>query len=47
VSAAIVASGAIKGDKKKLSYVTALVLLVAIPMLVGLPWISKRWAFPM
>src|SRR6185312_2961022 len=42
VSAAIVASGAIKGDKKKLSYVTALVLLVAIPMLVGLPWIIRK-----
>ena len=42
VSAAIVASGAIKGDKKKLSYVTTLVLLVAIPMLIILPWIIKE-----
>jgi uncharacterized integral membrane protein (TIGR00698 family) len=42
VSAAIVASGAIKGDKKKLSYVTTLVLLVAIPMLVLLPWVIKK-----
>jgi uncharacterized integral membrane protein (TIGR00698 family) len=41
VSAAIVASGAIKGDKKKLSYVTTLVLLVAIPMLVVQPWLIK------
>src|SRR5678816_3504735 len=31
VSAAIVAAGGIQGDKKKLSYVTTLVLLVAIP----------------
>ena len=42
VSAAIVASGAIKGDKKKLSYVTTLVLLVAIPMLIILPWLIKE-----
>jgi uncharacterized integral membrane protein (TIGR00698 family) len=42
VSAAIVASGAIKGDKKKLSYVTTLVLLVAIPILVLLPWVIKK-----
>ena len=46
VSAAIVASGAIKGDKKKLSYITALVLLVAIPMLVGLPWVIKKLGIP-
>ena len=46
VSAAIVASGAIKGDKKKLSYVTALVLLVAIPMLIGLPWIIRKMGIP-
>jgi uncharacterized integral membrane protein (TIGR00698 family) len=42
VSAAIVAAGAIKADKKKLSYVTTLVLLVAIPMLIFLPWIIKK-----
>ncbi|THU40279.1 putative sulfate exporter family transporter [Niastella caeni] len=46
VSAAIVASGAIKGDKKKLSYVTTLVLLVAIPMLVLQPWIIKILHIP-
>ena len=46
VSAAIVASGAIKGDKKKLSYVTTLVLLVAIPMLVLQPWIIKKFDIP-
>lgn len=46
VSAAIVAAGAIKGDKKKLSYITALVLLVAIPMLVLQPWIIKRFGIP-
>ncbi|HEX6846652.1 MAG TPA: putative sulfate exporter family transporter [Chitinophagaceae bacterium] len=46
VSAAIVASGAIKGDKKKLSYVTTLVLLVAIPMLIILPWVIQKLGIP-
>ncbi|HSF46620.1 MAG TPA: putative sulfate exporter family transporter [Chitinophagaceae bacterium] len=46
VSAAIVASGAIQGDKKKLSYVTTLVLLVAIPMLVLQPWLIKEFNIP-
>lgn len=46
VSAAIVASGAINGDKKKLSYVTTLVLLVAIPMLILQPWIIRRFGIP-
>jgi uncharacterized integral membrane protein (TIGR00698 family) len=41
VSAAIAACGAIKGDKKKLSYVTSLVLIVAVPMMVAMPWIAK------
>ncbi|MEK7445301.1 MAG: putative sulfate exporter family transporter, partial [candidate division NC10 bacterium] len=38
VSAAIAACGAIQGDKKKLSYVTSLVLIVAVPMMVLMPW---------
>lgn len=46
VSAAIVASGAIKGDKKKLSYITTLVLLVALPMLILQPWIIKQLGIP-
>ena len=46
VSAAIVASGAIKGDKKKLSYITTLVLLVAIPMLIIQPWLIKKLGIP-
>lgn len=46
VSAAIVASGAIGGDKKKLSYVTTLVLLVAIPMLVLQPWLVRYFGIP-
>lgn len=46
VSAAIVASGAIQGDKKKLSYVTTLVLLVAIPMMILQPWLIKFFNIP-
>lgn len=46
VSAAIVAAGAINGDKKKLSYVTTLVLLVAIPMIVIQPWLIKVFNIP-
>jgi uncharacterized membrane protein YadS len=42
VSAAIAACGAIQGDKKpKLSYVTSLVLIVAVPMMVLQPWAAK------
>lgn len=46
VSAAIVAAGAIQGDKKKLSYVTSLVLLVAIPMLILQPWLAGKLHLP-
>jgi uncharacterized integral membrane protein (TIGR00698 family) len=41
VSAAIATSGAIKGDTKKLSYVISLVLIVAIPMMIGMPYLAK------
>ena len=46
VSAAIAASGAIKGDRQKLSYVTTLVLIVALPMLVLQPWIIRVLHIP-
>jgi uncharacterized integral membrane protein (TIGR00698 family) len=46
VSAAIAACGAINGDRKKLSYVTSLVLIVAVPMLIVMPWIVKHFAMP-
>ncbi len=46
VSAAIVAAGAINGDKRKLSYVTTLVLLMAIPMMVIQPWAVKYFHIP-
>jgi uncharacterized integral membrane protein (TIGR00698 family) len=41
VSAAIATAGAIKGDNKKLSYVISLVLVTAIPMMIGMPILAK------
>lgn len=41
VSAAIATAGAIKGDTKKLSYVISLVLITAIPMMLGMPYLAK------
>ena len=46
VSAAIATSGAVKGDPKKLSYVTSIVLICAVPMLVLMPAISKNFGIP-
>jgi uncharacterized integral membrane protein (TIGR00698 family) len=46
VSAAIAACGAIQGDKKKLSYVTSLVLIVAVPMMVLMPWAVRSLGIP-
>lgn len=46
VSAAIAACGAIQGDRRKLSYVTSLVLIVAVPMMVLMPWAVKAWHIP-
>lgn len=46
VSAAIATCGAIQGDRKKLSYVTSLVLIVAVPMMVVMPWIAKATGMP-
>jgi uncharacterized membrane protein YadS len=43
VSAAIAACGAIQGDRRKLSYVTSIVLVVAMPMMMLMPWVA-RWA---
>jgi uncharacterized integral membrane protein (TIGR00698 family) len=41
VSAAIATAGAIKGDTKKLSYVISLVLITAIPMMIGMPYLAR------
>jgi uncharacterized membrane protein YadS len=46
VSAAIAVCGAIQGDRKKLSYVTSLVLVVAMPMMVVMPWIVQATGMP-
>ena len=46
VSAAIATSGAVKGDPKKLSYVTSIVLICAVPMLVLQPLIAKKVGMP-
>ncbi len=46
VSAAIAACGAVQGDKKKLSYVTSIVLIVAVPMMVLMPWAVKALGIP-
>ncbi len=46
VSAAIAACGAIKGEKRKLSYVTSLVLIVAVPMMILMPWLIRSLGIP-
>ena len=46
VSAAIAACGAIQGDRKKLSYVTSLVLIVAAPMMLVMPWVIRWFDIP-
>jgi len=46
VSAAIATCGAIAGDKKKLSYVTSLVLICAVPMMIIQPWVIKVFGIP-
>src|SRR4030095_13009138 len=46
VSAAIATCGAIQGDRKKLSYVTSLVLIVAAPMMVIMPIVVKAFHIP-
>lgn len=46
VSAAIATAGAVKGDPKKLSYVTSIVLMCAVPMMVLMPIICKAVGMP-
>jgi uncharacterized integral membrane protein (TIGR00698 family) len=41
VSAAIAAGGAVKGNPKHVSYTISLVLLCAIPMLIGMPYLAR------
>ena len=46
VSAAIAACGAVQGDRRHLSYVTSLVLIVAIPMMIVMPWAISVLGIP-
>lgn len=46
VSAAIATCGAIQGDRRKLSYVASIVLIVAVPMIVFQPWIVRSFNIP-
>jgi len=46
VSAAIATCGAIQGDRRKLSYVTSLVLVVAMPIMVLMPWAARAMGLP-
>lgn len=46
VSAAIAACGAIQGDRRKLSYVTSVVLIVAVPMIILMPWVVRFLGVP-
>ena len=46
VSAAIAAAGAIQGDKKKLSYTTSIVLVIAVPMMILMPILGKALGLP-
>lgn len=46
VSAAIAAGGAVKGDRKEISYTISMVLLSAVVMLVGEPFIAKALMLP-
>lgn len=46
VSAAIAAAGAVVAKKKEITYVTALVILTAIPLMVAMPWIAQGLGLP-
>jgi uncharacterized integral membrane protein (TIGR00698 family) len=41
VSAAIAAAGAVLAKKKEVTYVTALVIVTALPLMVLMPWIAR------
>ena len=41
VSACITASGVAGGDKKNLSYITSLVLIIVVPMIYIMPWLAE------
>lgn len=46
VSAAIAAAGAVVAKKKEITYVTALVIMTAIPLMIATPWIAQALGLP-
>ncbi|MDX9956007.1 MAG: putative sulfate exporter family transporter [Anaerolineae bacterium] len=46
VSAAIAAAGAVLAKKEEVTYVTALVIITALPMMVLMPWIAQGLGLP-
>lgn len=46
VSAAIAAAGAVLAKKKDITYVTALVIVTALPLMVLMPWIARAIGMP-
>jgi len=46
VSAAIAAAGAVLAKKEEVTYITALVIITALPMMVLMPWIAQAVDMP-
>ena len=46
VSAAIAAAGAVVAKKKEITYVTALVIITAIPLMIAMPWMAQAMGLP-
>jgi uncharacterized integral membrane protein (TIGR00698 family) len=46
VSAAIAAAGAVLAKKEEITYITALVIITALPMMVFMPWIANAVGLP-
>jgi uncharacterized integral membrane protein (TIGR00698 family) len=46
VSAAVAATGAVKGDKKELTYVISMVVALAVPMLILMPIVGRLISLP-
>jgi uncharacterized integral membrane protein (TIGR00698 family) len=46
VSAAIAAAGAVLAKKEEVTYITALVIITALPMMVVMPWVAQALGMP-
>lgn len=46
VSAAIAAAGAVLAKKEEITYITALVIITALPMMVLMPWVADAVGMP-